>query len=71
METGKIENGKSGLGLVVERFVIVGPMANSVRDSIRMQTADSQVPSIFSMTALCHCQILYFYPSRHDDYKQQ
>jgi len=45
VEIGKIENGKSGLGLVVERFAIVVPMADSIRDSIRTQTTDSQVPT--------------------------
>ena len=48
VEIGKIENGKSGLGLVVERFAIVVPMADSIRDSIRTQTTDSQVPTFYA-----------------------
>ena len=37
MEIGKIENGKSGLGLVVERFVIIRLTADSIRDSFNAQ----------------------------------
>ena len=65
VEVGKIENGKSVLGLVVERIAIVGLTADSIRyliririltpdsirDLIRMQTADSQVPNL-------NCQLM-------------
>ena len=52
MEIGKIENGKSGLRLVVERFVIVVPTADSIWESIQTQTADSQVPTFYVLLYL-------------------